>query len=152
MASVSGMETHPEPSDAEAMLAAAARAAETAGAGVRLEPWFGPAMGGFEAAVFLSYLLPWWAQAVLVLAALGAFGAATAKQVQITGVRYRLRDAKAAIAAVLVPLAVLFAGAMLLDRLAGLRWAWAAGAVLVFVYMVLVVRHWNAAARPRRTP
>lgn len=145
------METHPEPSDAEAMLASAEKATSVASAGIRLEPWFGPALGGFEAVAFLSHLLPWWGQAILVLAALGAFMAALAKQIQLLGVRYRLRDAKGAIAAILIPLAVLYAGAALLDGLAGLRWPWAAGAVLVFAYMVLLVRHWNAAARPRRT-
>jgi len=146
------MESHPEPSEAKAMLAEAAQAGETASAGVRLEPWFGPALGGFEAVVFLSHLLPWWAQAVLVIAALAAFMAALAKQLQLTGVRYRLRDAKAAVAAILIPLAVLYLGATLLEGLAGLRWPWALGAALVFTYMVLLVRHWNAAARPRRTP
>lgn len=146
------METHPEPSDAEAMLAEAEQATKTAGAGVRLEPWFGPALGGFEAAVFLSNLLPWWGQAILVLAALAAFMAALAKQIQLTGVRYRMRDVKGAIAALVIPLAVLYTGATLLDHLAGLRWPWAVAAVLIFAYMVLVVRHWNTAARPRRTP
>ena len=146
------METRPDPSDAESLLAEASKATETASAGVRLEPWFGPAFGGFEAAAFLSHLLPWWGQAILALSTLAGFMAALAKQIQLTGVRYRLRDAKAAIAAILIPLAVLYAGATLLDHLAGLRWPWAVGAVLVFTYMVLLVRHWNTAARPRRTP
>lgn len=143
----------PAPSAAEAagLLSDARQIHAASSAGVPSAPWFGPALGGGEALIFLGQMLPDLLSTLITVIALVGIGVAGRQQIQLNGLRYRIRDHKALFLTMLVPLLALYTACMVLEETTGRLWPWPPGAVLVFVFLVLTIRRLDTKAVNART-
>lgn len=148
--------TPPSSEEAADLLAGAERIHETTTAGFATAPWYGPAIAGGEALIFLGQMLPGLVpfppvtgltSLPVTLLAVVILTTATRKQIQLTGIRYRARDHRGLIAVLLGPLLTLFIASLTIEKATGHLWPWPLSALLVFVFLLLFIRRLDRKAR-----